>query len=227
MLHRLVLSLFWLLIVGYLKGQAIRQTIVQPSVNLSHKISSEWKLNMKIESRQLADVSDLEDEQFSGYQYVHTDIAMVASYKSGFNHSIAGGYMIRIRRENNAHRTIQQYAIIDKKEGIRWGYRLASDQTWSSGDDMELRLRGRVAAEIPLSGLEIDTHEWYMKIQHEYLNSWEGNNYDLEIRLAPTIGYEISGSNQIEASLEYRVNGFFEDRYRHRYFIGLGWYLRI
>ncbi|MBX2827536.1 MAG: hypothetical protein KTR22_05205, partial [Flavobacteriaceae bacterium] len=78
---------------------------------------------------------------------------------------------------------------------------------------------------IPLNGQSVDPKEFYFKFNHEYLNAWEQNDYDLEIRAVPHLGYKVSKSNKLEFGLDYRLNSFLNTSPSHRFWTVINWYI--
>ena len=84
-----------------------------------------------------------------------------------------------------------------------------------------------MAAEWPLSGTQVDPGEFYLKASHEYLWSFMPGDHDLEVRLAPVIGFEISKRNEVEAGIEHRLSRFIDSTPRQRTWLTLGWFHSI
>lgn len=187
-----------------------------PSVNANIDLENDWKANLKWESRQI-----LDDGSFS---YNLSDFSLLLARKIGLNNSLAGGYLIRIHPEFTAHRSIQQFTIVQTLPSIRLAHRLASDQTFRSGRAPQWRLRYRIATELPLNGQEVDSQEAYFKINHEYLHIFRGGSYDLEVRLVPTLGYAFTDNNKLEAGWNVRTGGFLSGTPNHTVWFGVSWY---
>jgi len=88
-------------------------------------------------------------------------------------------------------------------------------------------LRYRIASEFPLSGQSIDPKEFYLKVSNEYLNAFQGNDYDLEIRLAPHFGFLFSDTNKLEFGPAYRISSFIDGSAKNSFWLSLNWYLKI
>lgn len=106
-------------------------------------------------------------------------------------------------------------------------HRFSSDQTFNSENPRELRLRYRITAEIPLNGQSVDPGEFYLKLNNEYLNSWQDGEYDLEIRLVPLAGFEFTDNNKLEFGLDYRLSSFLDGSSRNSFWFNIGWYLKV
>jgi hypothetical protein len=198
-----------------------------PSFNLNKGINSDWSLNLKAESRLRFLQGDFGGEAQSDLNLQLADFALTAARKTGLNNSLAGGYQIRLRGEQILHRFIQQFTLVRRYEAYRMAHRFSSDQTFNSDNPWELRLRYRFAAEIPLNGQSVDPGEFYLKLNNEYLNSWQEGETDLEIRLIPLAGYEFTDNNKLEFGLDYRLSSFIDGNSRNSFWLNIGWYLKI
>ena len=198
-----------------------------PSFNLNKGINSGWSLNLKAESRLRFLQGDFGGEAQSDLNLQLADFALTAARKTGLNNSLAGGYQIRLRGEQILHRFIQQFTLVRRYEAYRMAHRFSSDQTFNSDNPWELRLRYRFAAEIPLNGQSVDPGEFYLKLNNEYLNSWQEGETDLEIRLIPLAGYEFTDNNKLEFGLDYRLSSFIDGNSRNSFWLNIGWYLKI
>lgn len=219
------------LIIGFvffnlcLCGQSRYQAGWLPSINLNKKVSSKWKLNLKLESRQSLKAGVFGAENEVDYEYVLTDLAVVAARKIGLSSTLAGGYLARFREDKMIQRLIQQFAFVQRLSGLRLGHRIASDQTFELDEATEIRLRYRLTFEIPFNGESVDPNEFYLKINHEYLNSFQADEYDLEIRLVPVIGYKFLDKNKLEVGLDYRLSSLLNSPSRNRFWFSTSWYL--
>lgn len=198
-----------------------------PSLNVNKKLKKDWSINSKIESRMLFQKGEVNGFVDNNFNYVLTDISLIAAKKIGLNARIAGGYLIRNEEGILHHRFIQQFVVVQKLPGFRLAHRLVSDQTFSIKEDPIFRLRYRISSEIPLNGQSVDPGEYYLKINNEYLNSLQTKEYDLEIRLIPLIGYDISEKIKIETGLDYRVNSFLNHNTRHSYWMTFNVFIEI
>lgn len=198
-----------------------------PSLNFNKKLKNDWSLNSKIESRLLFQRGEINGDVHKNFNYVLTDFSLIGAKKIGLNSRIAGGYLIRSEEGVLNHRFIQQYVIVQKLSGFRLAHRFLSDQTFSASEAPEFRLRYRITSELPLNGESVDPGEYYLKINNEYINSLQAMEYDLEIRLIPLIGYDISERFKIETGLDYRVNSFLTNNTRHSYWMTLNFFIEI
>ena len=208
-------------------AQSSYQFGILPAINLNKSFANNWKINLKTESRQILKEGLFSEKNMFQYKYTLTDIAVVASKKTGLNTALAGGYMLRIRDEQFIHRTIQQFTMVSNYSGFRLAHRFSSDQTFEENEAVAVRLRYRITSEFPLSGQSVDPKELYLKINHEYVNAVQDTNYDLEIRLIPLLGYTFSDTNKLESGLDYRLNSFLGGNPRSRFWITLNWFISL
>lgn len=208
-------------------SQSTYQFGALPSLNLNRKLENDWSLNAKLESRQLFRRGVINGNTEKEYDYILTDFSLIAAKKVGLNSRIAAGYLIRFEDAEVFHRFIQQYVIIQKMSGYRLAHRLLSDQTFSGVEKPEIRFRYRITAEIPLNGESVDPGEFYLKLNNEYINSFQAMDYDLEIRLIPLLGFDITENYKIESGLDYRVNSFLNNKTRHSYWMTFNLFIDI
>ena len=198
-----------------------------PELNVSRKLDNEWKLNANVESRQSIREGLFDESPGVAYEYLLTDVSLALTKGVFFNNAWTGGYLLRLRNEAPAHRFFQQYTFNRRYVGYRVGYRLAADQTFSSADDAEFRFRTRASGEIPLRGLAVDRQEYYLKASTEGLQKFSGGAYDLEIRLAPALGYAVRDASRLEVGLDYRLDGFVGGAPEQAFWITAGWFLSL
>jgi len=196
-----------------------------PAININRKFDQGWGLNAKVESRALLRQPAVDQESAWDPDYVLTDFILLGSRKVGLAHSVAAGYVLRLRPGDNAHRTVQQFTAVQPLTGVRLAHRVSSDQTFSEQEPPVFRLRYRLVAEWPLSGQELDPREPYLKLGNEYLQAWQANSTDLEIRAIPTLGYAFTDNSKIELGLDYRVNSFLSGKTEHTLWTALQWFI--
>jgi hypothetical protein len=210
-----------------LNAQTTFQFGALPALNINRKLKNDWSLNAKIESRQLFLRGEVNGISENKYNYVLTDYSLITAKKVGLNSRIAAGYLIRIEGEEIFHRFIQQFIVVQKFSGFRLAHRFLSDQTYSALEAPDFRLRYRITTELPLNGESVDPGEFYLKVNNEYVNSLQGGEYDLEIRIVPLLGYDLSSNFKLESGLDYRINSFLNQSTRHSYWLSLNLFLEI
>lgn len=217
--------IFWLtglligLNLGVLQAQGTWELGALPAVNFNKKLQNNWSINGKLESRYLARSGDFNEQILRRNQYVLTDIAFVAAKKIGLNSRVAGGVLARFEDGEFIQRTIQQFVIVQRFRGFRLAHRFVTDQTFSPSEATEWRMRYRISTEIPLNGEALDVNEFYLKLNHEYLNSFQNSDYDLELRVIPLLGYGLSEHLKIETGLDYRLDSFIGGAAEHTYWM--------
>lgn len=208
-------------------AQSSYQIGLLPSVNLNYKLENNWSVNSKIESRQLLQTGDFSGISEKEYSYVLTDISMITAKKVGLNSRVAGGYLMRFREEKVFHRFIQQYTVVKNLTSFRFAHRFSSDQTFSDKEKPEFRLRYRIASEVPLNGESVDPKGFYLKFNNEYINSWQDEDYDLEIRIVPLLGYNLKNKDKIELGLDYRINSFLNNNTRNTFWMNVNYFIEL
>ena len=192
-----------------------------PSINLNKKLGNHWKLNLKSESR-----FDFMSDTPTG-TYLLSDFGLVLAHSLSMNGAVAGGYQVRIKDGGLIHRSIQQFSWVKKINGVKLGHRLVTDQTFQSTSAPHYRFRYRIAAQLALKGQRVDKREFYLKLNHEYLNSLKGGSYDLEVRLVPLLGFAIADNNKLETGIDYRLKGFAGNTIRQNAWFRLTWYIAL
>ncbi|MEM1135689.1 MAG: DUF2490 domain-containing protein [Bacteroidota bacterium] len=198
-----------------------------PSININKGFSNDWKLNFKIESRQQTQEGIFREVNNTNFEYLLTDLSVIAAKKVGAKNSLAGGYLIRWEGDQIIHRLIQQFTLVSLPGSFRLAHRISTDQTFASEEVAELRFRYRITTDFPLNGQSVDPQELYLKINHEYLNAFQSSDYDLEVRVVPLLGYAITDNNKIEVGLDYRINSFLNASSRNSFWVSINWYIKI
>ena len=209
----------------------VAQTTVEvgllPTVNLNIGLQKGWEINTKWETRQLVQRSIGGENDGQGFTFLQSDQSAVLARKVGLNSKLAGGYLLRIKEDEFVHRLIQQFSIVQRLPSFRLAHRFAADQTFAPDEKVETRLRYRIGTEIALNGQSADAGEPYLKINHEYLGSWQGPDFDLEIRVVPVLGYKFNDINKLELGVDMRFDSFLEKPGRRRYWGVVAWYYKV
>lgn len=206
-----------------------------PSVNFNYGLKNNWALHFKAESRILFQSGQFGTASSDGFNYLLSDISVIASKKTGLNTNLAGGYLIRITDTETIHRAIQQLSIVNKYSSFRLAHRFSADQSFNrdaqekySFKNIEFRLRYRIATEFPLNGQSVDAREFYLKVNNEYLYSWQGSDDDFEIRFVPLLGFNFADNSKLEIGPDYRIDSFLNgDPPRNSFWLSLNWFFRI
>ncbi|NER18747.1 DUF2490 domain-containing protein [Spongiivirga citrea] len=219
--RKYVTVLLLLFICSFLKGQN-NQFGSLSAINLRKGLAKDWKLNFNVTGRQQFARNKLNIEE--GYEYLLTDLSVIAAKKTGLNNSLASGYLVRFEKGSTSHRFIEQFTIVSHYNSFRLSHRFRADLTLNKNYAPETRIRYRIAPEIPLSGLAVDEKEFYLKLNNEYLVSFQSDEQDLEIRLVPALGYRITKNNRLEIGLDSRIDSFLNNESRKRFWLVLNWY---
>jgi hypothetical protein len=214
-----ILVLFILLAMSAIcNAQGSYRYGIIPSINILTKFPRNWSASVKLESRQSLYNQELK------YDYLLTDLSMVVTKRIATNITIGAGYLIRFEGGESENRAIQQISFGKKYPGFRIAHRVMTDQTFEKNSKPELRLRYRISSEIPLEGQSLDVKEFYLKVNNEYLNSWQDNDYDLEIRWVALLGYSISSLNDLEMGIDYRLDSFINGNSRNRFWLSINFF---
>jgi hypothetical protein len=218
---------FILLPLSMVWSQKVYRTGFLQQVNVNLPVSATWRLNTKVESRQ----SLVEQEGAKGwkakYRYDLMDVAFVLSKRLDPNNTLGAGYMTRFRNGAISHRFIQQYSRVTTYDLFRLAHRVSTDQTFSGGGPLQVRLRYRIGVEKAWNGKTVDPKEFYVKANAEFLGAWERDETSLEVRIVPTLGYAFSDANKFEAGIDYREDGVFSGGARNRLWIYIAWFITV
>lgn len=221
---KLFYLLLFVLITFFSKAQSSYQFGLLPSINLNKKLPQDFQLNFKLESRQLLKEGFFERTNDFNYDYVLTDFSLLAAKKIDIDKSVVIGYSIRAREGSIINRSIQQFIITNSYSGFKLSHRISTDQTFEEAEKMEFRLRYRLSSAIALNGQDVDNQEFYLKLNNEYVNSFQDAKYDLEIRILSFVGYKFTDKQKLELGLDYRINSFLKSTAKNRLWISMNWY---
>jgi hypothetical protein len=219
------LPLLMICFTGLCQDQYIAGTLTQANVNF--KVLKNWKLNTKLESRQIFSEKEPGLPATHRFRYERADLTMVLTTKISVDNTIGGGYLVRLEDNKFTHRLIQQFNNVRSFEWINVAHRIVTDETFSSSEPVDFRLRYRLGLEKPLNGRNIDPKEFYAKVNNEYLGIWSDSKADLEIRGLFAIGYNATDDNKVELGVEYRVNDFKEPVRAQQFWMTVGWFISI
>ncbi|MCE6992502.1 DUF2490 domain-containing protein [Dyadobacter sp. CY323] len=221
-----VFLLFFILPVA-VSGQSDYRAGSLSQINVNFKVLQNWKLNTKLETRQIFSEKEPEALASHRFRYERTDLSAVLTTKLSADNTLGGGYLVRLEDKKFTHRLIQQFNNVKNLDLVSIAHRIVTDETFSSGEPAEIRLRYRLGLEKPLNGLQIDPKEFYAKFNNEYLGIWSTKQTDLEIRGLLALGYNATDNNKVELGLEYRVSGFSETVRAQQFWLSIGWFISI
>ena len=188
-----------------------------PKIVLSKKLSDATKWVNSIENRNI-----LYDDVYQ-FTYNLVDISTILSLKTSLNQSFNFGYILRFRNSETVHRTFQHYNFVNQLSSLKLGHRLAFEQFYQTKKQTTFRTRYRATLEKPLNGEKVDVKEFYIKFGNEYLYDFS----DLEVRLTPYLGYQISKKDKIEFGFDYRLGNVLHNINEHDLWFRTTWYISI
>lgn len=194
-----------------------------PEAALTKRLQNNRQVTFKIEHQ---DIFYDNAESNGGTQFTHYRTDLMAFYGAKLDHSksIAFGVFHRIQDGANANRIIQQFASVGRVRNTRIAHRFRTDQTFTSGEDTEFRLRYRIAAEFPLSGTTLEPKENYLIASNEPIFSLQGGEFEIENRLVFTLGRLLTAAQKFEISADYRIDGFVQEEFRTRLWLKVGYF---
>ena len=198
-----------------------------PQINVNFGVAKNFKLNTKLESRQIFSEKNADELRSNQLRYERTDLALVLTRKISANNTIGGGYLIRLEDGELAHRFIQQFNNVRNLEMITIAHRIVTDETFRKSEPASYRLRYRLGMEKALNGMQIDPKEMYLKFNNEYLGIWSDRSADLEIRGLLALGYNATDDHKFELGVEYRVNEFNQPVKAQQFWVTIGVFLSI
>ncbi|RZK45068.1 MAG: DUF2490 domain-containing protein [Pedobacter sp.] len=194
-------------------------------INVNTKLPNNYKLNTKLEARQIFSEKERSGNKSSRLRYERTDLHFVLTKKISADNSLGGGYLVRLEDGDLTHRFIQQFNNVHTLDVLNVAHRIVLDETITKSEPLQVRLRYRLGLERALNGQSVDPREFYLKINNEYLGIWTRENTDLEIRAAAMIGYNATDNNKIELGPEYRINEFYTGTKSQQFWLSIGWYV--
>ncbi len=195
-----------------------------PAIDINQKLPANFKINYKIESRQGFYYGKFQHGGAFEYKNVLTDFSMLGSKKIKENQSIYAGYLLRIRDGKLYFRTIQQFSFYRRINRFRLTHRISLDQTFANKEFPLFRLRYRISPELAFGDPKDYSGLFYTKLGVEWLNGLTSGEYEVEIRLTPTMGYKFDENRKIELGLDYRVESVFQEHSSHSFWIALSWF---
>ena len=196
-----------------------------PQLNINKILSENWRVNLKIESRNKFYESIREFENSNKFQHLNTDYSIIISKRIGLSNSLAGGLLFRSSDKYFKNRYIQQLTLVNQYAFFRIAQRFLVDQTINVNSPIEIRFRYRMTFELPLNGRSIDNKEWYLKLNNEFLNCYENKKYNLEFRSSPLLGFKFSDQNKLEFGLDYRNELVLHEISEHQFWLSLNWFI--
>lgn len=193
-----------------------------PETAITKRLENGRSLTFKIEHQQIA----YDREADAGAQFTRYRTDWMAFYGARISHSnsVAFGVFHRVQDGANANRLIQQFASVMRLRTMRLAHRVRTDQTFTDGEDPELRLRYRLAAEFPLSGTTLEPGENYIVASNEPIVSVQSGDFEIENRLVLTLGRLLSRDQKLEVSVDYRTDKYIQEGFRQRLWLKIGYF---
>lgn len=188
-----------------------------PKIVISKKLNSKMKWVNSIENRTI-----IFDDTYQ-FAYNLIDISSILSFKTSLNQSFNFGYILRFRNTETIHRSFQHYNFVTPLSNVKLGHRLAFEQFYQTKRQTTYRSRYRLSLEKPLNGERVDVKEFYIKMGNEYLYDFE----DLEIRLTPYLGYQLSKNDKVEFGLDYRIGEVLHSVTENDLWFRVTWYISL
>lgn len=218
------LSILFILIAQ--AGFAQNRFGIMPQINISFKLGEAWKVNSKLENRQI-----LYQNPYDGVggraEFERTDLDLIITRNKGALKGLGAGYLIRRYDADGGsylHRFIQQYSFSRQLTGWSLAHRFRTDQSLRNDEATQYRLRYRIGLEKPLNGLEVDPQEFYLKFTNEYIGILKDQIGNMEIRAATSVGYNLTDNTQFESGLDYRAENLVKSDTEHLLWLTIGFY---
>ncbi|MCX2473485.1 DUF2490 domain-containing protein [Pedobacter sp. MC2016-05] len=186
------------------------------------KLKNDWNINSKLEGRQLLNQNPFPENK-KEQVFERLDFEVVLDKALNSSNDLGIGYLVRWEEGKFIHRFIQQYAYTKKLYSSKMSHRFRIDQTLEDAESPQFRLRYRASWEKPLSGLQVDPKEFYLKLNNEYLGVLQDSKTNMEVRGLAIIGYTIGKENRIETGGDYRMEEIFGN-ISHKVFLNISFY---
>ncbi|WP_185152841.1 DUF2490 domain-containing protein [Fulvivirga aurantia] len=202
------------------------QFVWEAETAADYKISSSWSTNTSIGKRSIW--YSEENSSLSG-ELRFIEVNQFATYKVNIDTKVSFGYKYRKTEpfestDEREHRTTQQISTTHYDRALRLASRLRTEQRFRN-DSFEHRYRYRIAGDLPLSGQELNTREFYVTVTEEILLSYESGDHAWDNRLGVVLGYTLRKA-KVQFGITYRL----EDLNRNTndfVFISTGAYLSL
>lgn len=193
------------------------QTEIKPTVSFKKY----WKLNGKITTRTLF-FEGTSVESFKGISvFERSELEMILTKDLSKKNSIGFGYLIRDEEGDFKQRFIQQFAVSKEATTFKYGHRFRFDETLQKGKDVIYRFRYRFSIEKSLS--KINDKKTYFFVGNEYLPTLQGDDFSLETRIVPGIGFKLNDKNKLELGIDYRMEDLFTQSHKQIFLLNIAW----
>jgi len=204
--------LLFFLSFGFFSSLAFSQDATtgywQPNIAVNYKVVNGYSHNFSVSKR-----SYLYRDSELGFTIKQLDIDHFSTLKTKDNQTIGIGIKYRLRdvfenSSGNELRLTQQYNINFRKNNVRYGNRLRSEQRIRNVSTIH-RFRYRFAIDFPLQGEELDIGEAYVVFSTEsLLGIGKARAPEFDQRLTTHLGWLINNSTKIQIGAEYRAENY-------------------
>jgi hypothetical protein len=195
-----------------------------PEASITKKLKNENRINFKVENQHIIYDNRSEGSKQLEFKHYRTDVMSFYDVRLSPTKSFALGVFHRFQEGSDANRIIQQFGFLQRRRNLRIAHRFRTDQTFTRGEKVEVRLRYRLALEIPLNGATLDPGEYYLAISNEPIFSYQSRAIELENRVVFSLGKLIQNGKRLEWSVDYRTDGYVEKPLRTRLWAKLGYF---
>jgi len=200
---------------------------VLPKASVGITVSDAWKFVAQIEQQYPYENSENEFSEGWGLTYNRTDITGILAYRVHPLWTTALGYRFRTTTDGIYHTSIQQLTTVTRMGSYRLGHRLRIAQHYQANSRTDWEFRYRLSAEFPLQGQKIDDNEWYLKTSLEQLIELSNQSTAWEQRTGVFVGYAFLQKHELETGIDYRLDAVRDKNGRHRFWMGIAWYLSL
>lgn len=219
--------LLWLFLFGFVSVSLAQKNEFFggffPEAAITKKLKNDRQIILKVEHQDIF-FDQATPTEGAKVRHYRTDLMGFYGLKLNHSKSIALGVFHRIQDGANANRIIQQYALVSRVRSTRLAHRFRTDQTFTKGEDVELRFRYRIAAEFPLSGTTLEPKENYFVASNEPIFSLQSGEFEIENRLVLTLGRLLTAAQKVEVSADYRTDKFIQEGFRTRLWLKVGYF---
>ena len=195
-----------------------------PEASITKKLKNENRINFKFENQHVIYDNNREDSKQLKFKHYRTDLMSFYDWRLSPTKSFALGIFHRFQEGSDANRIIQQFGLFQRRRNLRIAHRFRTDQTFTKREKVEVRLRYRLALEIPLNGATLDPGEYYLAISNEPIFSYQARVVELENRVIFSLGKLIQNGKKLEWSVDYRTDGYVEKPLRIRLWAKVGYF---
>lgn len=213
------LQLIFLVTLGQSSYTGGLQTEIKPTVSFEKG----WKLNGKITTRTLLFEGSSEESIRSISVFERSELEMIMTKKVSQENAIGFGYLIRDEEGVFKQRLIQQFSMSKMASTFNYGHRFRFDETFQKDRDVIFRFRYRINFEKDIYTNPAKNKKTYFFAGNEYLPTLEGDDFMMEMRVFPGVGWKLNDKNKIELGLDYRMENLFTKSHAQVFLFNIAW----